>query len=166
MAAHVPSEILTIEEWAAMPEDDPGELVDGVLVEEEVPDLTHATVVAWLTGVIGAWIIPRRGFVFGSEAKFAVAPRRGRKPDLTVYLPGGPALPRRGVVRVPPNIAVEVISPTARDRRRDRSEKAADYVEVAAASAGVVDPVPGCDGLRLDLDALWAEVDRLADDAQ
>lgn len=89
-------------------------------------------------------------------------------------------------------VDVEVISPTARDRRRDRSEKAADYArwgvrwywlvdparrsleilaldagdryaQVAAASTGVVDPVPGCDGLRLDLDDLWAEVARLAD---
>ena len=39
---------MTLEEWAAMPEDDEGELVDGVLVEEEMPDLTHETVVAWL----------------------------------------------------------------------------------------------------------------------
>jgi Uma2 family endonuclease len=191
-AEHVPGDLLTIEEWAAMPEDDPGELVDGVLVEEEVPDLTHETVITWLIRVIGAWIIPRRGFVFGSEAKFAVAPRRGRKPDVTVYLPGGRPLPRRGVVRVPPDIAIEVVSPTARDRRRDRTDKAADYARfgvrwywlldpalhrlellalgpgsqyarVVEASGGIVDPVPGCDGLALDLDALWAEVERLSD---
>jgi Uma2 family endonuclease len=96
-AEHVPGDLLTIEEWAAMPEDDPGELVDGVLVEEEVPDLTHETVIAWLVSTLRAWIIPRRGFVFGSEAKFAVAPRRGRKPDVTVSLPGGRPLPRRGL---------------------------------------------------------------------
>lgn len=175
-----------------MPEDDPGELVDGVLVEEEMPDLTHETVVAWLIRVIGAWIIPRRGFVFGSEAKFAVGPRRGRKPDVTVYLPGGSPLPRRGVVRVPPDILVEVVSPTARDRRRDRTEKTLDYARfgvrwywlidaerrtleilergaggdyapVARATGGAVHPVPGCEGLALDLDALWTEIERLSD---
>jgi Uma2 family endonuclease len=192
VAEHMPGDLLTIEEWAAMPEDDPGELVDGVLVEEEMPDLTHETVVAWLIRVIGAWVIPRRGFVFGSEAKFAVGPRRGRKPDVTVYLPGGRRLPRRGVVRVPPDIAVEVVSPTAKDRRRDREDKAADYaafgvrwywlvdperrtLEVRVRSAGgeyaraveatggILDSVPGCEGLALDLDALWSEIDRLAD---
>ncbi len=191
-AEHVPGDLLTVEEWAAMPEDDEGELVDGVLVEEEMPDLTHETVVAWLMPVLGAWIIPRRGFVFGSEVKFAVAARRGRKPDLTVYLPGRPPLPRRGVVSVPPDIAVEVISRTPRDHRRDRTDKAADYARfgvrwywlidperrtleilalgaggryepVAAAGQGTLDRVPGCEGLTLDLDALWAEVDRLAD---
>jgi Uma2 family endonuclease len=190
-AEHHPGEAMTLEEWAAMPEDDEGELVDGVLVEEEMPDLTHETVVAWLVQTLRSWLIPRRGFVFGSEAKFAVAARRGRKPDLTVYLPGCPPLPRRGLVRVPPDIAVEVVSPTARDRRRDRIEKAGDYAAfgvrwywlvdparrsldvlalgderyepVIAASTGVVEYIPGCDGLVLDLDELWAEIDRLAD---
>jgi hypothetical protein len=33
------------------------------------------------------------------------------------------------------------------------------YLRVVAASEGTID-VPGCDGLRLDLDALWAYVDR------
>jgi Uma2 family endonuclease len=190
-AEHLPGDQLTLEEWAAMPEDDEGELVDGVLVEEEMPDLTHETVVAWLIHTLRSWLIPRRGFVFGSEAKFGVAPRRGRKPDLTVYLPGCPPLPRRGLVRVPPDVAIEIVSPTARDRRRDRSEKAGDYAAfgvrwywlvdperrtfdvlaladgayraVLAASGGLVERIPGCDGLALDLDALWAEIERLAD---
>jgi Uma2 family endonuclease len=93
-------------------------------------------------------------------------------------------------VHVPPSIAIEVITPTPRDERRDRIEKASEYaafgikwywlvdpalqsVEVwelgadgryaqtVAAVAGVIDPVPGCDGLALDVDALWRELDAL-----
>jgi hypothetical protein len=44
---------LTLAEWGALDEDEPGELVDGVLVEEEVPDYVHELVVAWLIGVLG-----------------------------------------------------------------------------------------------------------------
>jgi Uma2 family endonuclease len=174
-----------------MPEDDEGELVDGVLVEEEAGDLTHATVVGWLLSTLGSWLIPRRGFVLDSEAKFAVAARRGRKPDLTVYLPGCPPLPRRGLVCVPPDIAIEVVSPTARDRRRDRSDKAGDYAafgvrwywlidparrsldilalgdgryeRMVTVSKGTLRDVPRCDAMALPLDELSAEIDRLAD---
>lgn len=39
---------MNFEEWAAMPEDEPGELVDGRLEAEEVPDLVHELVVSWL----------------------------------------------------------------------------------------------------------------------
>ena len=95
-----PSE-MSIDEWAALPEDEPGELVEGKLVEEEVPDLTHETVVAWLIRVLGAWLVPLGGFVFGSEVKYAVATRRGRKPDVTAFLPDRGPLPRRGPVRIP-----------------------------------------------------------------
>ena len=35
------------------------------------------------------------------------------------------------------------------------------YAHAVAASDGKVDPVPGCDGLVIDIDALWAEVDGL-----
>lgn len=186
---HVARPEMSLAEWAALPEDDEGELVDGQLVEEEVPDAAHESIVAWLVVVLWRWAVPRGGFVFGSEVKFAVRPRRGRKPDLSVYLPGGPIPHRRGAVRVPPAIVVEVISASPRDVRRDRIEKPDEYAgfgvrfywlvdpsartleifELGAdgryaralgASQGIID-VPGCHELRLDLDALWAEVDRL-----
>jgi Uma2 family endonuclease len=189
-APHAPSSELTIDQWAALPEDDSGELVDGRLEDEEVPDLVHETVVSWLVRVLGAWIVARGGFVFASEAKYGLSERRGRKPDVTVHFPGGPRLPRRGAVRVAPSIAIEVVSPTPRDTRRDRVEKPDEYARfgvryywiidpeertlelfelgadgryvraLAAADGTLVDP-PGCTGLALDLDALWAEVDRL-----
>lgn len=182
---------MSLSEWAAMPEDEPGELVDGRLVEEEMPDFLHEVVVTWFTHVFRRWLSRRSGFVAGSGAKFAVKPRRGRKPDLTVYLPGGAMPPARGIVEVPPDIAVEVVSPTPRDRRRDRVEKVEDYaafgvrwywivdpelrsLEIYALGAGgryrraleagdaVVRSVPGCRRLTLDLPDLWKEIDRLS----
>jgi Uma2 family endonuclease len=137
-----------------------------------------------------SWVSPRGGLVFGSEAKFAVAAQRGRKPDLTMYLPGHPALPRRGAVRVPPDVAIEVVSATPRDVRRDRVEKVDDYgafgvryywivdpeqqtleifelgsdgryVRALGATGGTLASVPGCDGFTLDLDALWLEIEKL-----
>ena len=36
------------------------------------------------------------------------------------------------------------------------------YVHALGATSGVIEHVPGCEGLVLDLDALWEEVERLA----
>jgi Uma2 family endonuclease len=40
---------------------------------------------------------------------------------------------------------------------------AGHYVKVIGMTSGVIDAVPGCPGLSLDVDALWAELARLAD---
>ena len=90
---------------------------------------------------------------------------------------------------MPPSIIIEVISASPRDVRRDRSEKPDEYAafgvrfywlidpgartleifelgtdgryaRALGASEGTID-VPSCPDLRLDLDALWAEIDRL-----
>ena len=181
---------LSLEEWFALPEDEPGELVEGRLEEEEVPDYLHELLVMLLGRLLGDWIFPQGGLVAGSEAKFAVGSGRGRKPDLTVYLPGSRRPPARGVIRVPPDIAIEVVSPTPRDGRRDRVEKLADYAAFGVAWYWLLDPqlrslevleldaqgrylhalgattgrlekIPGCEGLTLDLDVLWAAIDNL-----
>jgi Uma2 family endonuclease len=180
---------VSLVEWAALSEDEEGELVDGRLVEEEAPEANHESIVAWLLVLMWGWAVPRGGFVFGSDLKLAVRPRRGRKPDLSVYLPGGSVPRRRGVVREAPSIVVEVISASPCDVRRDRIEKPDEYAALGVRFYWLIDPaartleifelgadgryaralgasegsvaVPGCPDLRLNLDALWAEVDRL-----
>ncbi|MDI3286436.1 Uma2 family endonuclease [Polyangium sp. 15x6] len=178
---------MTIEEWAALPEDEPGELVDGELVEEEIAGYVHEVVVVWLAHLLRAWALAHGARVAGSAGKFVVSATQGRMPDLTVYLAGARRPPAEGPIRVPPSIAVEVVSATPRDARRDRVEKLKEYAAFGVKWYWIVDPalqsfeilelgpeneyihkvtstdgriesVPGCVGLVIDLDALWAEV--------
>ncbi len=184
---------MTLEAWADMDEDEPGELVDGRLVEEEVPSILHEGAVSWLIAALRAWMIARGGRVFGSELKLSIAAGKGRKPDVSVYGPGA-RLPLKKSTQTtrPPTIAVEVISPRPRDAHRDRVEKVHEYgrlgiawywlldpqlrvlevlelgadqrYTIALSASFGVHPVPGFEGFLLDLDALWAEVDALPDE--
>lgn len=115
------------EAWANLPEDEPGELVEGVLVDEEVPDWIHETAIGWLIQVLRGWGVPRGGFIGGSELKYLLRQGRGRKPDVSMVLPGQRPPPRRGPSRRAPDVMIEVVSPRPRDVRRDRIEKLREY---------------------------------------
>lgn len=64
--------------------------------------------------------------------------------------------------RCPPAAALYACRPELRSL--EILELGADgrYVHALGATSGVIDPVPGCEGLVLDLDALGDEVERLA----
>ena len=183
-----PPSTLTVAEWADLDEDEPGELVDGHLVEEEDVAFAHEVAAGWAIRTLGNWAAPRGGHVGASDGRFQPTARRGRRPDAFVYLPGSPRPgPRDKLLRVPPDIMVEVVSPSPKDAKRDRVDKANEYaafgvrfywivdpwlrtieilelgqdgryVRALAVADGTVEVVPGCEGLTLDVDALWAEV--------
>jgi len=180
---------MTLEEWEALDEDVDGELVDGFLVEEEVPSVVHEIVVHWLVETFAAWVRAGGGIGVTSGVKYGLALGLGRKPDYSVFFAGN-VPPAEGLVRTPPDIAVEIVSRRARDRRRDRIEKFAEYARFGIPAYWIIEPrvrtleifvldadrryapaltvtegthasVPGCPGLRLDLDDLWRLVDRV-----
>jgi len=184
-----PQTPMSLEAWAARPGDARGELVDGRLVEEETETEEHEALFAFLDAALRRWIEPQGGLVTGAEAKFAIREDRGRKPDRSVVFPGGNLPAPGGLFRAPPDIAIEVLSPTSIDARRDRIDKLRDYAAFGVRWYWLVDPVvrvleirelghdrryayalaaaegrvtiPGCGDLTLDLDALWAELERL-----
>ena len=137
-SSQVPTPV-SVDAWAAMDEDADGELIDGALVEEEVPDIIHEVVVTWLSAFVAAWVLPRGGTI-GGAGRFLVAPGRGRKTDVFVFLPGTPKPRRRGVSQRAPDITIEVASPTPRDARRDRVEKMAEYAGFGVRWYWLVDP--------------------------
>jgi Uma2 family endonuclease len=195
VADTVPLGALTVDQWAALDEDIEGELVDGELAEEEMPTAFHEAIAACILAVLRLWVYPRGGVAFGAELKLAVSARRGRKADASAYLPGR-ALPGRsaGATRRPPSIVVEVVSPRPRDVRRDVVDKKKEYAAFGVAYYWLVDPlartfevlelgadgrytvalsasegaqiIPGCEGLTVDLDELWAAGDRLPEAEQ
>lgn len=179
---------MTLAQWADMDEDEPGELVDGRLVEEEEVGALHEVVGAWFVWLLKSWLASR-GLVLTSDARFGVSPRRGRKPDISVYF-AGRRPPAHGLVTTPPDIMIEIVSPRPKDARRDRVDKTNEYaafgvryywivdpaarsfevfelgadgryVKAIGAAEGVIDSVPGCEGLTVDLDALWKEAAQL-----
>lgn len=179
---------MTLDEWANMDEDEEGELVDGHLVEEEVPDVVHECIVSWLHLAIGPWVKGRGGRIFVSELKFRIDDRRGRKPDLSIDLTRARKVDHTKLQTLMPDIIVEVVTAGPRNERRDRVEKMTEYARVGskwywlvdpalgsfevfeltdrgayarvlAATEGVVAAIPGCSGLTLDLDSLWAELE-------
>ncbi len=182
---------MTVDEWYALDEEVTCELVDGLLVEEEVTSYVHERLVTRLSRYLDTWGEEHGAIVAGSNVGFAIRADRGRRPDIDVYLAGAVRPPARGVVRVPPSIMIEIVTPAPRDQRRDRVEKVQDYAEFGVRWYWLVDPQlrtfeilelgadgryahaigvaegrvspPGCDGLVIDVDALWREVDALGE---
>jgi len=194
-ATAAPLRAMTLEDWGALPEDEAGELVDGVLEDDEMAGWAHEVVVTWLIAVLAGWAKSARARVAASDAKLGVSAQRGRKGDVLVYLAGDRRPPGHGIIRVPPSIVVEVVSPSPTDARRDRIQKLDDYAAFGVRWYWIVDPqlrtveifelgadgryaraigasegrlahVPGCVGLELDVDAMWADLDAALAEAE
>jgi Uma2 family endonuclease len=134
---------VTPEDLLALPDSVSYELVDGTLVERHM---------GWESSWIGGQIIRRLnahcsdknlGWVAQADAGYQCFPDRPklvRKPDVSFLRRGrlpGEQLPR-GHCTIPPDLAVEVISPN--DEAEEIEEKLSEYLGVGVALVWVIYP--------------------------
>jgi Uma2 family endonuclease len=138
---HTSTGTFTWDDFVALDEDDLRELIDGELVEVEVPTKLHEYIVWILSVHLGAWALPRKaGFGVVSGFKVRISERRGVMPDLQFFRSTNPAVQGDavGLVDGRPDLAVEVISESS--RRYDRMTKLAWYASIGVPEYWLVDP--------------------------
>src|SRR5580658_8896509 len=141
---HMPSSAAaapyTWDDFVALDDDDRRELIDGELVEVEVPRGKHEQIVALLCFFLSAWSkAGPGGRVYASGYKVRVSERRGVMPDMQFYRRGNdaPVDQDDGLVRGRPDLVVEVISPSS--QRYDRVTKLRWYAELGIPEYWLVD---------------------------
>lgn len=129
----------TWRDFIELGEDDPRELLDGRLVEIEVPTWTHERIVAELILMLGQWSMARNaGRVIGSGYKIRIDEGRGAMPDVQFYRRGNlPAGQEKGLEQGRPDLAIEVISPTSRSK--DSVRKLHDYASIGVPEYWLID---------------------------
>jgi Uma2 family endonuclease len=131
----------TWDDFVALEEDDLRELVDGELVEVEVPTYDHEEIVGWLVFFLRAWAeAGHGGRVVPSGYKVRISQRRGVMPDVQFYRAGNDvaALQQQGLTRGKPDLVAEVVSPSS--QRYDRVTKLRWYAELGVPEYWLVTP--------------------------
>jgi Uma2 family endonuclease len=133
----------TPEDLLRMPDGDRYELVDGNLVERNVSVLS-----SWVAFELGARIrehckVHTPAWVFGADCSYQIFPdhpNKARRPDVSLILRDRMTVEHfaEGYLTIPPDLAVEVVSP--RDSAYDVEEKVLEYLAVGVRLVWVVYP--------------------------
>jgi Uma2 family endonuclease len=155
----------TWDDFVELEEDDLRELIDGELLEVEVPNGAHEGLVALLAYFLVGWARSSGGGrALGSGYKVRITDKRGVMPDLQFFRTGN--LPRNqdvGLVSGHPDLAVEIVSPSS--VRYDRVTKMRWYASIGVPEYWIVDPCAHTlERLVLEGDR-YAIADALAEDS-
>jgi Uma2 family endonuclease len=133
---------ITPDDLQSMPNAVDFELVNGNLVERHMG--SESSAIALVIGsLLLAWAQRQLAHVFTTDCGyqcFKDAPDKVRKPDVSVVVKGRLAgeKPPEGYVRIPPDLAVEVLSPG--DLAYEIDEKVAEYLRAGGRLIWVVNP--------------------------
>jgi Uma2 family endonuclease len=155
----------TWDDFVALEEDDLRELIDGELVEVEVPKPEHERLVARLIFHLEGWAEAHGGgTTFGSGYKIRITNTRGVMPDVQFFRAGRVRRGQgQGISQGHPDLAVEIVSPSS--VRYDRVVKMNWYASIGVPEYWVVDP-EACTLERLVLqDGHYSIADALEGDA-
>jgi Uma2 family endonuclease len=127
-------------DFIALDEDDPRELIDGHLVEVEVPTRVHEYIVATIIGLLWQWSQKHGGSAHASGYKLRISPKRGVMPDVQFYRHGNTPSDDQthGLEHGRPDLVVEVISESS--RRYDRIVKLRWYAQLKIPEYWIIDP--------------------------
>lgn len=148
MATQTLTERLTYEEWRKLPESNrPCEIVDGVVHMPPAPASDHA----WITDIVArelsGHVRPRQlGVVLTAPVDVVIQkdPLRTRQPDALFLDAGRTGIRGRKelrdmpVIDVPPELVVEVLSPS--ETRTTVAEKLGDYRAIGVRECWLVSP--------------------------
>src|SRR5262245_134644 len=129
--------VLDVREAACRPGD--LELVDGVMVEGEMPNRRHQMILRAVENLLEPWVRAKGGGTW-SNPELQLSPHDVRQPDLIAWW-SGQDVPLDGMMRDMPDLVVEVISPQPRDVRRDREDKVALYCRAGIPHYWTVEPL-------------------------
>lgn len=143
MAVKERERLITAEELFEMGDIGPCELVKGVLVMQNPTGARHGYIVAKLARLLGNFAEERDlGVVLGPGVGLLVSrrPDTVRAPDLMFYRKGrlDPSSIPEGYLDVPPDLVVEVVSPS--DSWSDVEAKVEEYLGMGVKAVWVVDP--------------------------
>jgi len=155
----------TWDDFVSLDEDDLRELIDGELVEVEVPTWQHEHIVALLLYHLTTWArAGHGGRACGSGYKIRISERRGVMPDAQFYRAGNDA-PRaqdEGLARGRPDLVVEIVSPSS--QRYDRVKKLRWYAELGVPEYWLIDPTARTVERLVLRDRAYVIAESLADD--
>jgi Uma2 family endonuclease len=136
--------LISVEEYlkTSYPDGD-RDYVDGVIVERHLGTIDHAD---WQSGILFYLRLHYKQIWTAVETRVQVKPTRVRIPDvLCIRNP----MPEGAIVRQPPFLVIEVLSPD--DRAEDIQEKVDDYLSFGVEYVWIVNPHPA----RIRLYARW-----------
>ena len=129
----------TWDDFLALYDDDRRELIDGELIEVEVPTKLHEHIVGLIYFYLQAWTMKNGGLSLVSGYKVRISNTRGVMPDVQYYRPENPAAQTfEDTYDTPPDLAVEIISPSS--RTTDRKKKLSWYAEIGVPEYWLIDP--------------------------
>ena len=125
--------------FVLLPDDDRRELIDGALVETEMPTELHEHIVACLTFFFRAWVRVHGGHAYASGYKVRVDAKHGFSPDVQLYHPKNRAeRTRQGLIDGAPDVVVEVLSEGS--AAFDKKVKLVGYARIGVAEYWIVSP--------------------------
>jgi len=131
----------TWEDFIALEEDDLRELIDGELVEVEVPTRVHERIVTRLGQFLWIWVdAGHGGEVLASGYKVRISKKRGVMPDVQYFAKDNPISDEheQGLAKGHPTLVVEVMSRSS--TRYDRVIKLEYYASIGVPEYWIVDP--------------------------